>query len=136
MPWLADGRKERTYTERLRSSLMALISILRRPMVTVSVQTSRRIRRRRDTKTGHGDGMWLVSRVLEEQKKLVLACAAAGTATHEHVEGFSTQERKKASSRAERVGALCVERMLPRLGHDLYVCDARNGGPRQHSQYA
>jgi hypothetical protein len=50
------------YTERLRSSLMGLISILRRPMVaTVRAQASRGIRRCRDT-SQHGDGMWLVDR--------------------------------------------------------------------------
>lgn len=57
---------------------------------------------------------------LEEQKNLVLACAAAGTATHEHVEGFRTQE-SRASSRADKVGALCVWREYSRDSATTYM---------------
>jgi len=56
--WIAAHGKT-TYTERLRSSLMALISIFRRPMVTVETQAAMRIRRRQcriDTRTA----VWLV----------------------------------------------------------------------------
>lgn len=50
--------QRKTYTERLRSSLMALISIFRRPMVTVDTQAAMRIKRRQcmnNTRTA----MWL-----------------------------------------------------------------------------
>jgi hypothetical protein len=99
----------RAYTERLRSSLMALISILRRPMVTVDAQAYRRIRRRRSAIRARCTvmGCGWCRRVLEEQKKLVLACAAVAATTaaaHEHVEGF----RRPASGKGRRTG--CVEK--------------------------
>jgi hypothetical protein len=84
---------------------------------------------------GHGDGMWLVSRVREEQKKLVLACAAAGTAeTHERAGRFQ-DSGEESQQKAAKNGALCVERITTRLSRYLYVCDAHNGGLRQHTQY-
>jgi hypothetical protein len=125
----------RAYTERLRSSLMALISILRRPMVTVDAQAERRIRRRHKTPRGRCTGMRGdvagVEGSSRNKRSLVLACAAAAVraADHEHVQGF----RRPASGKGRRAG--CVEQKHPRLGHYLYVCDVRNGAPRQHSQY-
>lgn len=54
------GRAALAYTERLRSSLMALISIFLRPMVTANAcdQTSRRIRL--DAIRSTVMGVWLV----------------------------------------------------------------------------
>lgn len=128
----------RNVTERLRSSLMALISIFLRPMVTVDAQTSRRIRRRRDVLLLHSLRTVVLCgwrrRVLEEQKKLVLACAAddGQRAANTLMVLVSGGQQQAAKVGAQWMG---VEKMVPRLDHGLYVYDVRNGGPRQLSRY-
>ena len=133
------------YTERLRSSLMALISIFLRPMVAAGA----RLRRQGASdvvailscfngdynKLQHRDGVWLARRVLEEQEKLVLACAADEGQRAANTLMVWFQEARADAQRQSRRNGMVWRRLLPRLDHGLYVCDARNGGPRQLSRY-